>query len=67
LSSQWIRLLAESKDVALILSLCFNAVACAAILRLWKSREALQDKITSMLIELTQEVNRRYWSRRENN
>jgi len=66
MSWRWVAWIAESKDVALILSLAFNAVVCTALWRLWKSREALQDKVTAMLIELTQEVNRRYWSRKGN-
>ena len=52
----WIKMLAGSKDVALVLSLLFNAVACTAIWRLWKSREALQDKMTDMLTNLIKEL-----------
>jgi len=50
--------IANSKDVALVLSLMFNFVACGAIWRLWKSREALQDKVTAMLTELVKELSR---------
>ena len=49
-------MLAGSKDVALVLSLLFNVVACTAIWRLWKSREALQDKVTEMLTNLIKEL-----------
>jgi len=48
--------IAGSKDVALVLSLMFNAFACGAIWRLWKSRENLQDKVTAMLTELVKEL-----------
>lgn len=50
--------MANSKDAALILSLLFNVMASAAIWRLWKSREALQDKVTGMLGELLTELSR---------
>jgi len=50
--------IANNKDVALVLSLMFNFVACGAIWRLWKSREALQDKVTAMLTELVKELSR---------
>lgn len=50
--------IAGSKDVALVLSLTFNFVACGAIWRLWKSREALQDKVTAMLTELVKELSK---------
>jgi len=53
-----IKYIAGSKDVALILSLTFNVAACGAIWRLWKSREALQDKVTAMLTELVKELSR---------
>jgi len=49
---------AGSKDVALALSLVFNAAACGAIWRLWKSRETLQDKVTAMLTELVGELSK---------
>jgi len=55
-------MIATSKDVALVVSLVFNLVACGAIWRLWKSREALQDKVTKLLQETIEELNRRYWS-----
>jgi len=50
--------IAGSKDVALVLSLVFNLVACGAIWRLWKSRENLQDKMNSMLTDLLKELTR---------
>jgi len=53
-----IKYIAGSKDVALVLSLVFNAAACTAIWRLWKSREALQDKVTAMLTELVKELSK---------
>jgi hypothetical protein len=49
---------AASKDVALVLSLVFNVAACEAIRRLWKSREALQDKVTAMLTGLVKELSK---------
>lgn len=52
----WIKIIAGSKDVALVLSLLFNMVACTAIWRLWKSREVLQDKMTDMLTNLIKEL-----------
>jgi len=48
--------IAGSKDAALILSLTFNLIACAAVWRLWKSREELQAKVTAMLTELLTEL-----------
>jgi len=53
-----IKYVAGSKDVALVLSLVFNVTACGAIWRLWKSREALQDKVTAMLTELVKELSK---------
>jgi fructoselysine-6-P-deglycase FrlB-like protein len=53
-----IKCIAASKDVALMLSLFFNMAACGAIWRLWKSREALQDKVTAMLTELVKELSK---------
>jgi len=50
--------IAGSKDAALALSLAFNVTACGAIWRLWKSREALQDKVTAMLTELVRELSK---------
>jgi len=50
--------IAGSKDVALVLSLTFNFATCGAIWRLWKSREALQDKVTAMLTELVKELSK---------
>lgn len=60
-----LKTIAASKDVALVLSLSFNAGLCGAIWLLWRSREALQEKVTSLLVELIQEMNRRYWRDRE--
>jgi hypothetical protein len=59
-----IKMIAASKDVALVLSLVFNLIACGAIYKLWRSREALQDKVTGLLTEVIEELNRRYWSER---
>lgn len=53
-----VKYIAGSKDVALMLSLFFNVAACGAIWRLWKSREALQDKVTAMLTELVKELSK---------
>jgi len=58
LNPRWINLVAQSKDAALVMSLVFNVVACAAIWRLWRSREALQDRVTGMLTELVKELSR---------
>lgn len=65
MSVSWISEIAASKNVALILSLCFNAVLCTAIWRIWKSRESLQDKVISLLTELISEMNRRYWNEKK--
>ena len=62
MSPYLIKMVAASKDVALVLSLVFNLVACGAIWKLWKSREALQDKVTTLLTQVIEELNRRYWS-----
>lgn len=45
----WLKILAASKDAALLMSLGLNVL-------LWKSREALQEKINSMLSELLREL-----------
>lgn len=58
MSPGWIDLIAGSRDAALVLSLLFNVALGAAIWRLWRSREALQDKVTSMLAELLKELTR---------
>ncbi len=50
--------ISKSKDAALVISLIFNVLAWAAIWRLWKSREALQDKVTGLMIEMVKEVSR---------
>jgi len=55
----WVKVIAESDNAVLLLSLCFNAVACAAIWRIWKSREALGDRVTMMLVELLKELTRK--------
>ncbi|WP_319521654.1 hypothetical protein [uncultured Desulfosarcina sp.] len=47
-----------SKEAALVLSLLFTVVACTAIYRIWKSREAQQDKMTAMLADLLKEMAR---------
>lgn len=62
MSPYLIKMVAASKDAALVLSLVFNLVACGAIWKLWKSREALQDKVTTLLTQVIEELNRRYWS-----
>ena len=62
MSPSWIDMIATSKNVALVVSLSFNLIACGAIWKLWKSREALQDKVTKLLHETIEELNRRYWS-----
>ena len=61
----FIKMIAASKDVALVLSLVFNLIACGAIWKLWKSRETLQDKVTGLLTQVIEELNRRYWSERK--
>lgn len=53
-----VQAIAASKEAALVLSLLFNAVACTAIYRIWKSREAQQDKMTAMLADLLKEMAR---------
>jgi len=53
-----LKLIAGSKDVALVLSLVFNLVACGAIWKIWKSKESLQDKMTGMLTDLLKELTR---------
>jgi len=58
LSFDWIRLIADSRDAALVLSLAFNIIAIAAIRKIWKSREALGDRVTEMLMELLRELTR---------
>ena len=58
MSARWIDFVANSKDAALVLSLLFNLIACGAAWRLWKSREALQDKVTAMLSEVVKELTR---------
>ena len=58
----WIKTISASKDVALVLSLSFNLLACSAIVVLWRHGAAMQKKVTDMLIDLTKELNRRYWS-----
>jgi len=62
MSPYLIKMVAASKDVALVLSLVFNLIACGAIWKLWTSREALQDKVTTLLTQVIEELNRRYWS-----
>jgi len=62
MSPHLIKMIAASKDVALVLSLVFNLIACGAIWKLWRSREVLQDKVTALLTEVIEELNRRYWS-----
>jgi len=64
MSPYLIKMIAASKDVALVLSLVFNLIACAALYQLWKSRETLQDKVTALLTQVIEELNRRYWSER---
>ena len=49
-------MVASSKDAALVLSLAFNVVTCAAIWRLWKAHKAYQAKVTRTLIELVKEL-----------
>ena len=58
MSGWWIKTIANSKDAALVMSLLFNVIACGAIWRLWKSKEALQDRVTNMLGELLKELTR---------
>ena len=65
MSPYLIKMVAASKDAALVLSLVFNLVACGAIWKLWKSREALQDKVTTLLTQVIEELNRRYWSEKK--
>ena len=50
--------IAASKEATLVLSLLFNVVACTAVYRIWKSREAQQDKMTTMLADLLKEMAR---------
>jgi len=58
LSPKWIDIIANSQNAALVLSLLVNMVLAGAIWRLWKSREALQDKVTGMLTDLLKELTR---------
>lgn len=58
MSPAWFKYVSASKDVALAISLLFNFIACAAVWRLWKSREAMQDKVSSMLKDLVSELTR---------
>lgn len=58
MSPKWINLILGSKDAALVLSLLVNMALAGAIWRLWKSREALQDKVTAMLTDLLKELTR---------
>ena len=53
-----VQAIAASKDAALVLSLSFNVIACTAVYRIWKSREAQQDKMTAMLADLLKEMAR---------
>ena len=55
---------AASQTAALFLSLCFNVVSVIAIIKIWRSRESLQDRVTTLLIDLSRELDRRYWSER---
>ena len=48
--------LAQSRDVALIISLAWNIALGVAFWRLWRSRERLQEKVTAMLAEILREV-----------
>ena len=66
MSPHWINMIEASKVPALVVSLCFNVVLCAAIAQIWKSREALQGKVTEVLTGLITEMDRRYWSERKN-
>lgn len=56
---------AASKEAALVLSLIFNVVACAAIWRMWKSRVVLEERITTMLTDLVAELGKLMASLRE--
>lgn len=56
MSLEWIKIIAASKDAALVLSLLFNLLSCAAIWRLWQSYAGLQSKVTGMLTALVSEL-----------
>ena len=56
MSPEWIKIISTSKDAALVLSLLFNGLACAAIWRMWRAHAGLQDKVTGMLTELVSEL-----------
>jgi len=47
-----IKMIAASKDVALVMSLVFNVIACAAIWRLWQDKVKLEDKIMIILSDV---------------
>ena len=54
--NQLVDIVSSSKDAALVLSLAFNVILCGAVWRLWKSREAIQGKVTEMLTDLVKEL-----------
>ena len=56
MTPRYINMIASSKDAALVISLVFNVVILAAFWRLWRSREALQDKVTGLMLETVKEV-----------
>lgn len=56
MSADLVKLIATSKDAALVMSLCANVVLIGAVWRVWKSRENLQDRVTAMLTDLVKEL-----------
>ena len=56
MSLRAITMLAESRDVALVLSLAGNLALGVAFWRLWRSRERLQERVATMLAEILREI-----------
>ena len=56
MNPSWVNYIVASKEAALVLSLLFNVLLCGAVRHLWKSREALQARVTGMLSELVTEL-----------
>uniref|UniRef100_A0A6M3IU08 Uncharacterized protein n=1 Tax=viral metagenome TaxID=1070528 RepID=A0A6M3IU08_9ZZZZ len=58
--AKWI--IESGEHAAFVLSLVFNALLAGVVIALWRKMTATQDKVTGLLIELTKEMDRRYWA-----
>lgn len=59
---KWI--MESGEHAALALSLIFNILMIAVVTAMWRKMTSTQDKVTGLLIELTKEMDRRYWAER---